>query len=263
MSERGSLAKFEALAQRLFEGSLERVIGVELEPTTISARLLKVAQESESASQSVDLFEVSLHPAELTALLKDQPDLSQVLARGLEEQWSTAARARRLVVLLVPDAALSRRQMAVRALRQSDDDRVDTTIVRRTDDERIRRLLQALDAFLIIDGQRHVPLDRPFLTVGRDVENDIVLDHSSVSRRHAQIRLRHGHFMFYDVGSRGGSAINGQAVQEWLLQPGDLIYLARQSPLIYGEGLESREKLPRQPSPDDQETGVIGGNLSS
>ena len=40
--------------------------------------------------------------------------------------------------------------------------------------------------------------------------------------------------MLYDLGSTGGTFVNGQGVQECVLRPGDVISLAGVS-LIYGE----------------------------
>ena len=45
--------------------------------------------------------------------------------------------------------------------------------------------------------------EHPSLTIGRDPENELVLPYSSVSRRHARIRLRHGKFVLRDESTNG------------------------------------------------------------
>jgi len=55
-----------------------------------------------------------------------------------------------------------------------------------------------------------------------------------VSRSHAQLRLRFGHYVVYDLGSTAGTFVNGQRIEECVLRPGDVISLGG-VPVIYGE----------------------------
>ena len=114
--------------------------------------------------------------------------------------------------------------------------------------------IEQLDAFLIVNGRRHIPLDKPLLTVGRRMDNDIVIDSPAVSRKHAQMRWRYGRFILYDAGSRAGLRVNGQPAQEWVLRPGDVINLVDDVSLIYGEGAEERDLARNRQAMDDQET---------
>jgi pSer/pThr/pTyr-binding forkhead associated (FHA) protein len=79
------------------------------------------------------------------------------------------------------------------------------------------------------------------------VDNDIVIESPSISRRHAQIRWRYGRFVIYDLGSSGGTQVNGQRVTESVLHNGDVIMLS-QVALIYGEGLAEDEQERPRPS---------------
>ncbi len=56
-------------------------------------------------------------------------------------------------------------------------------------------------------GRRHV-LDKESCTIGRDRENDIVLDSDSVSRRHARIEHRDGRIYVTDLDSTNGTYVN-------------------------------------------------------
>ena len=47
-------------------------------------------------------------------------------------------------------------------------------------------------------------------TIGRSLESDLVLNHSSVSRRHARVFLEDGAFYVDDLGSTHGTMIAGQ-----------------------------------------------------
>jgi hypothetical protein len=101
----------------------------------------------------------------------------------------------------------------------------------------VQEAIRAADAFLIVQGRRHVPLDRPVTHIGRRTENDIVLDDPSISRRHAQIRWRQRYFVLYDVSGHGRTSVNGIRTQEHILRPGDVIALSDVF-LVYGEGRE-------------------------
>src|SRR5439155_1286905 len=61
------------------------------------------------------------------------------------------------------------------------------------------------------------------LLIGRDPQNDVVLDDRRVSRKHAEIRLRLGRYTLYDLQSTNGTYVNGRRVAEKVLDDGDKI----------------------------------------
>jgi pSer/pThr/pTyr-binding forkhead associated (FHA) protein len=81
-------------------------------------------------------------------------------------------------------------------------------------------------AFLILEGTKAFQLDQPVIKIGRSHENTIVLDDPRVSRHHVEIRVIREHFVLFDLGSSGGTFVNGQRINQGLLYPGDLISLA-------------------------------------
>jgi hypothetical protein len=103
-------------------------------------------------------------------------------------------------------------------------------------------------AFLIINGNRHYPLNRPVVNIGRQLDNHLVLDDALVSRRHAQLRARDGQFLLTDLGSKHGTRVNNAVVHEWVLQPGD-VFRVGNIELIYGD---DREESITQPIPPPQ-----------
>ncbi|EMI46353.1 diguanylate cyclase [Rhodopirellula sp. SWK7] len=74
----------------------------------------------------------------------------------------------------------------------------------------------------VIDGM--LLLEHDFLTIGRDIACDLVLDDASVSRRHVQlIRTPEGHAL-QDLGSTNGTLVNSIPIQgRHVLNSGDNI----------------------------------------
>ncbi|HEV2720866.1 MAG TPA: adenylate/guanylate cyclase domain-containing protein [Thermoanaerobaculia bacterium] len=63
------------------------------------------------------------------------------------------------------------------------------------------------------------------LTVGRTEGNDLVLNHPSVSRRHARFDPRDDHWWIIDLKSTNGVKVNGNLVAEAQVNPGDKILI--------------------------------------
>lgn len=63
------------------------------------------------------------------------------------------------------------------------------------------------------------------LAIGRALDNDVVLNHAIVSRRHARVELRAHDAWIADLGSRNGIFVNRLRVREQQLADGDLIQI--------------------------------------
>lgn len=61
------------------------------------------------------------------------------------------------------------------------------------------------------------------LTIGRQLENEIVLNHAIVSRKHARVEMRGRQAWLIDLESRNGVTVNRLRVKEEQLSDGDLI----------------------------------------
>ena len=74
------------------------------------------------------------------------------------------------------------------------------------------------------DGvQREIELDGRPMTIGRSVDNAIVLRDSRASRHHGRLQGRQGALVYSDLGSTNGSRVNGVAIDEVVLGEGDRI----------------------------------------
>ena len=66
-------------------------------------------------------------------------------------------------------------------------------------------------------------LDRRLTKLGRHEENDVILAGPTVSARHATVRRESVGVVLEDEGSLNGTFVNGQLVQQHLLEAGDQI----------------------------------------
>lgn len=76
-------------------------------------------------------------------------------------------------------------------------------------------------------GERVVTLDQFPFSIGRRETNALRLGGSEVSREHAEIVAENGRYRLRDLQSRYGTYVNGEAVSECDVKPGDQIRLGR------------------------------------
>jgi hypothetical protein len=67
-------------------------------------------------------------------------------------------------------------------------------------------------------------LERQTIHIGRNTNNEIVVNDKRVSRFHAEIRCEHGQFVVYDLGSTNGVKVNGAPASRPVpLRPNDIL----------------------------------------
>lgn len=252
MIKRFRLSQFEAMAQGFIEGSLSRLLGGELEPLEVAARLAQAMEDNQQDGWAPDVYTVTVNPTDYEKLRQKSAELETELADSVIalSQHANLRLKERPEIRLTADHALKSRQVRVQAAFRETAGST-TQISLKADDvlaaeQEMLAELAALDAYLIVDGERHVALARPFFSIGRRTDNDLVLDAATVSRRHAQLRWRYGRFVLYDLSGRPGRTLaNGQPVTEYALQSGDVITLANVK-LIYGEGDDDPQRRKAQ-----------------
>lgn len=60
---------------------------------------------------------------------------------------------------------------------------------------------------------KRIDLARPVIRIGRDTSNDVVLDDTEVSRRHARVEARRRSWVLMDVGSTNGTFLNDREIE--------------------------------------------------
>ncbi len=263
------LSHFEKLAERLVEGAFGKWFAGRLYPIEVALQLARAMEDGQVLNLrgehlAPNLYWVYLNPADYEALRQAQPTLPDDLTQSVIE---LAAQAQLVltqtpVVQVHSSPDIPRHQVSV-AARYAPPESVESGHTTEMDTQTSAAMRAELDrapaasSFLILDGRRTVPLDRSIVTIGRSLDNDVILNDPRVSRRHAQLRRRAGRYVVYDLGSSGGTFVNGDRVSECLLQPGDVISLAGVQ-VIYGED------SPTPPSPPDrQDTPPLLGRLTA
>jgi hypothetical protein len=234
------MERVEAFVSRVIEGWSARLFGAKLQPVQIAKRLIRAMESHQTISLSKTFvpnsYVVSLGPTDFA-----QFEQYRSLERDLAETLLGAARERSYTLLAYPTVELER-----------DDDippgdiRVSCAMVDASGDEVAPdpKALGAVEAghTMVLDREAllkdrpraprasieqrdapAVPLGPDPVLIGRDPQNDVVLDDRRVSRKHAEVRLRLGRYTLYDLQSTNGTYVNGRRVAEKVLEDGDKI----------------------------------------
>jgi pSer/pThr/pTyr-binding forkhead associated (FHA) protein len=118
-------------------------------------------------------------------------------------------------------------------------------------------------AFLIIQGTKAVPLTLDVIKIGRSHDNSVVIDDPRISRHHAEIRAINERYVLFDLGSSGGTFINGQRTSQAMLYPGDRISLAGVEVHFAREipHASTRRNTTLFPGLGERATAILKGNL--
>ena len=235
------MERVEAFVSRVIEGWSARLFGAKLQPVQIAKRLIRAMESHQTISLSKTFvpnsYVVSLGPIDFAQFEQYRKSLE----RDLAETLLGAARERSFTLLAYPSVELER-----------DDDlppgdiRVSCAMVDASGDE-VEADAKALGA---VESGHTMVLDRAALSkdrpraprasieqrdgppvqlgpdpvlIGRDPQNDVVLDDRRVSRKHAEVRLRLGRYTLFDLQSTNGTYVNGRRVAEKVLDDKDKI----------------------------------------
>ena len=113
---------------------------------------------------------------------------------------------------------------------------------------RVRRIVQnpaAIPARYVLRHThtgRYYPLRVGINAIGRAPENDIILGHYTISRRHCVILVHAtGGCEIHDTASRNGTLVNGRKVNRITLRPGDTLRLCNDRFEVLGDPADGPE----------------------
>ena len=236
----------ERWIEQLVEEPFVRLFAGRLLPQDVVRHLVDALEDGERVGADGALevpgrYTIELNPDDLAALRAagdEREALEALVARIALRTHEPPA------ILLKGNQGLPPRAVDIRpADRASRNGAREAQIPGATQDIAPDRLRQALDsapddatprAYLIVMGDRTFDLMTPIVRIGRAFDNDLILEDRQVSRYHAQLRRRYSRYILQDLGSTGGTTVNGFPVHEIVLRPGDLISLSGVD-LIYAE----------------------------
>ena len=105
------------------------------------------------------------------------------------------------------------------------------------------------NAYIIVNGDYHYSLSNPMVTIGRNINNDIIIENPDVSRSHAQIRLRLNKWVLYDTNSHLGTLLNNQQIKEQVLENGDVISIGSTTLIFVSTTIDQHPDLPNSNQP--------------
>lgn len=118
--------------------------------------------------------------------------------------------------------------------------------------------------YTLIHEGREILLPRDGAVIGRGSGCELVLDHASVSRRHARLSLSEP-VSIHDLDSPNGVYVNGQRiVKSRAIRSGDVITIGHQDLHFVAAGDDATPPPPpsREDGDDDEEDALIGDDLT-
>ncbi|MBN1125017.1 MAG: FHA domain-containing protein [Sedimentisphaerales bacterium] len=115
-------------------------------------------------------------------------------------------------------------------------------------------------------SHKSFPLPNSVTVIGRRQECDLCIPLMVVSRRHCQLNLDEGKLTIRDLGSRNGTFVNGERIEEAQIKAGDEIRLGplEFSVMIDGKPAPEAKTAPPKPAPSvqDKETANLANEFA-
>jgi hypothetical protein len=228
-----ALSRFEQLMENMVEGSVARLFKSRLEPAEIAKRLERAMESQQTISVRriivPNIYRAFLNPDDFAVIQPFRHEIEREMATYLRELadergFSMLEHPR---VELASDPAVARRGIQVVAETSSGQPEASSTQVM-SSTQHYKAPAKGGGAILLLDtpqGAHTIPLESTLLTVGRGLNNDVILEDARVSRHHAELRYKTRRFWVSDLGSTNGTFVNGERVTEQALRNGDTISL--------------------------------------
>lgn len=117
------------------------------------------------------------------------------------------------------------------------------------------------------DGERRsFPISREMTIIGRREDCDLRIPLGDVSRKHCRMIREADSFRMEDLGSSNGTYVNGQRIQEAILQPGDTVRVGPVLFVLQVDGVPADDELQPnegQVAASSDETGVAAAPRAS
>ncbi len=220
------LDRFEQSFERLLEGSVGRLFRSPVQPAEIGRKLERAMTSNQVVSVDSTLvpndYRVAMHPQDMVLFV----DFVSGLCRQMEGWLHDVATERgftvidRIRVQIVGDETVPRRAIQVTAAiaDRPDLNRDQQESIQRTEIFRVIRETSGMTALRVRfvsgmqNGQEFI-IRKSITTVGRALDNDIVLESGDVSRHHARFEHAVDGMRLVDLNSTNGTRVNGRSVR--------------------------------------------------
>ena len=206
-----------------------------IQPAEIGRKLERAMEDGRVASVGGAIvpndYRVEMHPQDMVTFADFVLPLSRQMEGWLAEEIADRGYQTlgRVIVQISANERVRRRTIGVAATANNgappsvhDSDRLQRTELYRVMREQSGGLAPQTLRMLNGAGKDRVFTIRAAVTtIGRGLENDLVLDSTDVSRNHARIEYRDGQWFLIDLGSTNGTRLNGQPVRQAAIRGGD------------------------------------------
>lgn len=237
MSEK-PIDKLETQLETLIEGAFSRLFRRSINARDVAVLIVREMEDhlrdsvdDDPRPVAPDAYVIYLHTDTIQKFLTSYPDLSRRLS-ALIVDLSTQSGYRlhtKPTVKLLADSQLTPHKALIYA-DHSAESQASTAAMQPITLPGNKQPIQ--HPRLMIGDEEAIDLKKSIINIGREDDNDIVIEDAYISRHHLQLRKRFGAYTLFDVDSRGGTKVNNTRIREHRLQNGDVIQIGR-TRLIY------------------------------
>jgi pSer/pThr/pTyr-binding forkhead associated (FHA) protein len=228
------LDRFEQSFERLVEGSVGRLFRSPVQPAEIGRRLARAMVSNQVVSVTGTLvpndYRVAMHPQDMVLFVDFVPALCRQMESWLHDAADEQGFAAidRMRVQIIGDESVPRRAIQVTAAiaDRPDFGQAEQDAIQRTEIFRVIRDTSGMTPIRLrfttgIQTGTEFIIRKPVTTVGRALDNDIVLEASDISRHHARLELADEQIRIVDLNSTNGTRVNGKSIRSQSVRAGD------------------------------------------
>ena len=227
----------EAYLESVIEGQSDKLFGTVNAEKKLVRQFLDAIKETVQSDLQGNLVAPNNFSLNVPVEYLEEIRSSQPLLDNLSENLSKAAKQAgisfngKVNISVFPDKDLEPGEFSVHAIWR--DEAISETTPSKISSGTLQAIQPHPKAFLIVGGTQIFTLEDNLVNIGRQLDNDLVINDQRVSRRHAQVRVVKGRHILFDLDSSGGTLVNNKPIKQSSLHPGDVISLAG-VPLVYG-----------------------------
>jgi len=258
------LKQIEAFLQELIEENSHRLLGSsrfenELIHSLIHAMGEQIRTDLQGNLTAPHIFSLNVPQEYAEDIRSNQNLLDSLVAKLTEAGQSLGVHfGGQITITVFPDTNIKTGEFEISAIWKEEN--LTETHPYETHPASLLPSIQQPKAFIIVGGVQIFTLDEDIINIGRNIENDLVIDDPRVSRKHAQIRVVKGRHMLFDLGSSGGTFVNQKRIKQIALHPGDVLSLAG-VPLVYGQDSQSQIDETKEYLPPSEVNGASTASI--